>query len=84
MSNIFEDLEADYRVLTNAEGQHCLWPAIIDIPAGWDAAYGPARRDECLNYVITWWTKPTTATSKNGLSQSVKANQAGGLTGRVA
>jgi uncharacterized protein YbdZ (MbtH family) len=56
MSNIFDDPEADYRVLTNAEGQHCLWPAFMDIPAGWDAAHGPARRDECLNYVNTRWT----------------------------
>jgi len=56
MSDIFEDPDAVYLVLINAEGQHCLWPASKGIPAEWDAVHGPANRGECLDYVNTHWT----------------------------
>ncbi len=61
MSNPFEDDAAFYLVLVNAEGQHSLWPAHLGAPAGWDAAYGPAFRAECLAYVTAHWTdlRPT-------------------------
>jgi len=61
MSNPFEDDAEMYLVLVNAEGQHSLWPAHIDVPAGWDAAHGPAFRPDCVAYVRAHWTdlRPT-------------------------
>ncbi|MFF2148844.1 MbtH family protein [Kitasatospora sp. NPDC058190] len=56
MANPFEDDNADYYVLLNDEGQHSLWPAFAEIPAGWTAAHGVAPRQECLDYVNEHWT----------------------------
>src|SRR4051812_26948211 len=39
-TNPFEDENGTYVVLVNDEGQHSLWPAYIDVPAGWFVAFG--------------------------------------------
>ena len=51
MTNPFEDQDGSYLVLVNAERQHSLWPANIDVPAGWTTAFGPAARPACLDHV---------------------------------
>jgi MbtH protein len=56
MTNPFEDDNAHYSVLVNDEGQHSLWPATIDVPAGWTAVFGPAARQACVDHVETNWT----------------------------
>jgi MbtH protein len=56
MSSPFEIDGNPYRVLANDEGQHSLWPASMDIPAGWTSQYGPAERAACLEYVESHWT----------------------------
>jgi MbtH protein len=56
MSNPFENTDADYLVLVNDEEQHSLWPVSLAVPAGWDQAYGPERRDACLEFVERSWT----------------------------
>lgn len=56
MSNPFENQDANYLVLTNDEGQHSLWPAFADIPAGWNKVAGPDKRADCLAYIETNWT----------------------------
>lgn len=56
MSNPFEDDEADYFVLVNEEGQHSLWPAFAEVPAGWNQVFGPAKRQVSLEYVEQNWT----------------------------
>jgi MbtH protein len=55
MTNPFEDENGIYRVLTNDEGQHSLWPDFIDVPAGWTTVHGPANRQSCLDYVNQNW-----------------------------
>ena len=35
MSNPFDDTEGTFLVLVNEEGQHSLWPAFAEVPAGW-------------------------------------------------
>ncbi|WP_030686799.1 MbtH family protein [Streptomyces sp. NRRL B-1347] len=55
MSNPFEDNDAQYLVLVNDEGQYSLWPAVIDVPAGWDLRFGPDARQACLAYVEANW-----------------------------
>lgn len=56
MTNPFEDQQAPYLVLVNAEKQHSLWPVFVDVPEGWDIAFGEASRQECLDYVERTWT----------------------------
>lgn len=56
MTNPFEDEEGTYLVLRNDEGQHSLWPSFVDVPAGWQTAFGEHRRQECLDYVEANWT----------------------------
>ncbi|MEU2744113.1 MbtH family protein [Streptomyces sp. NPDC007095] len=56
MTNPFENPDAEYRVLMNSECQHSLWPVFVEVPAGWDVAFGPAPRNDCLAYIEDAWT----------------------------
>jgi MbtH protein len=56
MANPFDDDNSVYLVLVNDENQHSLWPAALDVPAGWSRAHGPDGRAACLEYVETHWT----------------------------
>ncbi|MEW2493499.1 MbtH family protein [Streptomyces nodosus] len=55
-TNPFEDNDASYYVLVNDEGQHSLWPAFAEVPAGWTVAHGQDSREACLEYVDKNWT----------------------------
>ncbi|MCG0287380.1 MbtH family protein [Streptomyces sp. PSAA01] len=56
MTNPFENPDGRYFVLVNEEGQHSLWPAFAEVPAGWTVAHGEADRQACLDYVNEHWT----------------------------
>ncbi|WP_424184596.1 MbtH family protein [Actinokineospora sp. G85] len=56
MTNPFDDPEGRYLVLVNDEGQHSLWPAAADVPAGWTTAHGEDTRDACLEHIERHWT----------------------------
>ena len=56
MSNPFEDADGSYYVLVNDEGQHSMWPAFADVPAGWTVVFGVDTREACLDYVERNWT----------------------------
>lgn len=45
-----------YRVLVNDEEQYSLWPAHLDIPAGWRAEGTEGTKDECSTHVDEVWT----------------------------
>jgi MbtH protein len=55
MTNPFEEQDGTYRVLINEEGQHSLWPAFANIPAGWTQVHEGARQ-ACLDYINQNWT----------------------------
>ena len=55
-TNPFEDPEGTYLVLVNDEGQYSLWPAFVDVPAGWTTVLAEASRDAALEYINTNWT----------------------------
>jgi uncharacterized protein YbdZ (MbtH family) len=55
VTNPFEDPDASYVVLINDEGQHSLWPALIDVPNGWRVIHGEAGRQECLGFIEESW-----------------------------
>jgi uncharacterized protein YbdZ (MbtH family) len=54
--NPFDDDEATFVVLVNDEEQHSLWPAAMDVPAGWRVVHGEDTRQACLGYVEANWT----------------------------
>jgi len=56
MANPFDDENGTFLVLVNEEGQHSLWPVFAAVPGGWQAAFGPAGRAECLAHIEASWT----------------------------
>jgi MbtH protein len=56
MTNPFDDADGTFKVLVNDEGQHSLWPAFAQVPAGWTVAHGDDARTACLAYVEQHWT----------------------------
>jgi MbtH protein len=54
--NPFDDNDGTFLVLVNDEEQHSLWPAHLDVPAGWRTVHGPDTRQACLDYVEKNWT----------------------------
>lgn len=54
-TNPFEDPDARYLVLVNDEGQHSLWPAFADVPAGWTVARPETDRATALDYIEKNW-----------------------------
>lgn len=45
-----------YRVLVNDEDQYSVWPAHLDIPAGWRAEGHTGTQDECATHIDAVWT----------------------------
>jgi len=56
MTNPFEDQDAAFSVLVNAERQYSLWPEFADVPDGWTVEHGPDSHAACLEYVEQHWT----------------------------
>lgn len=67
-TNPFDDPDGRYLVLVNEEGQHSLWPALIDVPAGWTVVLAESSRQEALDYVTRNWTdmRPTSLIESMG------------------
>ncbi|MCU1716786.1 MbtH family protein [Pseudomonas sp. 5P_3.1_Bac2] len=55
MANSFDNDELEFLVLINDEQQRSLWPEFIARPQGWLLEFGPASRQECLDYIDTHW-----------------------------
>ena len=55
MSNPFDDEDGTFHVLVNDEGQHSLWPAFVDVPAGWSTVLAGTDRQSCIDYVDEHW-----------------------------
>ncbi|WP_328395266.1 MbtH family NRPS accessory protein [Streptomyces sp. NBC_00390] len=56
MTNPFENEDGTFHVLVNEERQHCLWPAFVLVPRGWDVIVAETDRQSCLDYIETNWT----------------------------
>jgi MbtH protein len=56
VSNPFDDQGGAFVVLINDQGQHSLWPAAAEIPAGWSTACEQNRREACIEYINKNWT----------------------------
>lgn len=53
---MFDDENAEYRVVVNGEEQYSIWPAGRDLPAGWTAVGEARPREECLDHIERVWT----------------------------
>ncbi|MFF7990478.1 MbtH family protein [Kitasatospora xanthocidica] len=56
MQNPFDNPDGTFLVLRNEEGQHSLWPAFAEVPAGWTVAHEKSGRQEALDYIEANWT----------------------------
>ncbi|MGJ5180019.1 MbtH family protein [Bradyrhizobium oligotrophicum] len=56
MSNPFDDQSGAFVVLINDQGQHSLWPAALETPAGWSAVHAQSSRQACVEYIDANWT----------------------------
>ncbi|MBS2537006.1 MbtH family NRPS accessory protein [Catenulispora sp. NF23] len=50
------DENTRYQVLRNDEEQYSLWPADIEVPAGWLPVGKEGTEAECTDYVDEVWT----------------------------
>ena len=56
MTNTFDDENGTFYILINDEGQYCLWPTFVDVPAGWNSIYELASRQLYLDNINQTWT----------------------------
>lgn len=54
-----DDPFTSYFVVHNADGDYSIWPAVKEIPAGWEAVGAAAARGDCLDWIEANWTGPT-------------------------
>ena len=45
-----------YLAVINHEEQYSIWPEGREIPGGWKQVFGPAVKDECLDFIEKNWT----------------------------
>jgi MbtH protein len=53
---VTDDDTYDYSVVVNHEDQYSIWPADLDIPAGWQPVGVTGPKADCLAYVESVWT----------------------------
>ena len=56
MTNPFDNPTGTFVVLVNDEGEHSLWSAGMQPPAGWSVAHASGTLQSCVDYVNTHWT----------------------------
>ncbi|WP_405509502.1 MbtH family protein [Streptomyces cyaneofuscatus] len=56
MTNPFDNEDGAFHVLVNDERQHSLWPAFVEVPAGWNVVVSDSTRQTCLDYIEENWT----------------------------
>ncbi|MET9179193.1 MbtH family protein [Kitasatospora aureofaciens] len=56
MQNPFDDPDGRFLALVNDENQHSLWPAFLEVPAGWRISHPEDSRQACLDHIEERWT----------------------------
>ncbi|ARF78364.1 MbtH family protein [Kitasatospora aureofaciens] len=56
MQNPFDDPDGRFLALVNDENQHSLWPAFLEVPAGWRISHPEDSRQACLDHIEEHWT----------------------------
>jgi MbtH protein len=55
-TNPFDDEDGSFLAVRNDEGQYSLWPEFAEVPSGWSVVYGPALRQDVIDYIEENWT----------------------------
>jgi MbtH protein len=74
MTNPFENETGEYLVLLNHEGQHSLWPAFREVPAGWTAVGPHGKRQDCLHWIEASWTNMRPKSLANAMDKDKAAS----------
>ncbi|HEY3966746.1 MAG TPA: MbtH family NRPS accessory protein [Planctomycetaceae bacterium] len=69
-TNPFDD-EVEFQILVNAEGQHSLWPALLEVPAGWVVIGPQGQRNVCLEWIDGNWTDMRPLSLRNATAGEV-------------
>ena len=69
-TNPFDDGVGAFCVLTNDEEQFSLWPAFVELPAGWRVMSGADSRSNCLAYVEKNWTDMRPKSLREAMARS--------------
>ena len=43
-----------FLVLVSPTGQYSIWPAVLQVPAGWQVVHGVACKQSCLDYIAAF------------------------------
>ncbi len=73
--NPFDDDNGSFFVLINDEEQRSLWPAFVDVPAGWRVVYGEADRAACLDDIEQHWADIRPKSLRERLTQGLTVDQ---------
>jgi MbtH protein len=80
VTNPFDDDEAKFFVLVNAERQYSLWPVFADVPDGWTIVYGEEDRKNCLAFIEETWTdmRPKSLVDEMAADEAARGSGDGG------
>jgi MbtH protein len=73
-----EQYVQQYYVVVNHEEQYSIWMSGKALPLGWQVAYGPAVKDDCLAKIKELWTDMRPLSLRKHMEQFEKKNNAGG------
>lgn len=62
--------ERRYRVVINTEEQYSMWPADLEVPAGWRTEGFEGTRRECASRVDEVWTDMRPAGLRRRMEES--------------
>jgi MbtH protein len=51
MTSLFAQAHTMFLVLVSPTGQYSIWPAALQVPAGWRVVHGVAVRQSCLDFI---------------------------------
>lgn len=75
MANPFDNDELNFLVLINDEQQRSLWPEFITRPQGWGLEFGPANRQDCLDYIDRHWKDMRPASLVEAMRGDISLNK---------
>lgn len=80
LPSVFDDENANYFVVVNAEEQYSIWPEGRDLPDGWTAVGGARTRAECLDHIEEVWIDMRPKSVRDALDRA--ASDSGALAGQ--
>ncbi|HUQ55865.1 MbtH family protein [Lentzea sp.] len=54
MTSPFAQAHTMFLVLVSPTGQYSIWPAVLQVPAGWQVVHGVACKQSCLDYIAAF------------------------------